>query len=302
MSLSFFKVKKWLLMITGRSVLHVNQNLGTRFVPGELCGYFNNLIEKVKKDKKEVLEEGSLPTVMMENGDRIIFPVAVFQYGLGCYDLYLSTNDLKYLNKFLELAKWAIDNQEDNGGWNNFFFIYPSNPYGAMCQGEAASLLVRAYKETNDLRFLTGAKKALDFMLNPKNDLIYTPDDKSLVLLEYAGKPAVLNGWIFALFGLYDVSLIDDCAKYSVSLNNTISTLKSYLAKFDCSYWSMYDLSNRIASPFYHKLHIAQLEALFLITKDPLFNKYTLLFKGYCKSPFKRIKAFFKKAKQKIKE
>ena len=34
-----------------------------------------------------------------------------------------------------------------------------------MSQGEGASLLLRAYAETKDIRYFNAAKKAIDFML-----------------------------------------------------------------------------------------------------------------------------------------
>ena len=36
-----------------------------------------------------------------------------------------------------------------------------------MAQGEAASLLIRGFKETGDKKYINAAKKAIDFMLLP---------------------------------------------------------------------------------------------------------------------------------------
>ena len=48
MSLTFRNIKKWFLMITGKSVFHVNQCLGEFFKPGTISGYFNSMIETKK--------------------------------------------------------------------------------------------------------------------------------------------------------------------------------------------------------------------------------------------------------------
>lgn len=303
MGLSFRNIKRWTLMIFGKSIYHVNQNLGKHFNPEELKGYFNNLTEKVTKADKKLLEKGSLPLLETNKNEKIIFPVAVLQYALGCYDLFLSTGNQLYRDKFLELSDWAVEKQEESGGWNNFWYIYPDHPYGAMCQGEAASVLVRAFRETNNSSYLLAAKKALNFIFLERSDAnLFKEVDDELILLEYENKPAVLNGWIFAAFGFYDVWLETKDVKYLSIFNKTIKTIEKYLSRFDNGYWSMYDLDGRIASPFYHKLHISQLEALYLTTNSDIFLKYQNKFIKYNKNPFKRLRAFIKKANQKIKE
>ena len=51
-----------------------------------------------------------------------------------------------------------------------------------MTQGEGASLLLRAYKETGDEKYFTGAKKAVYFMIIP----IEEGGTASLSILSYA--------------------------------------------------------------------------------------------------------------------
>ena len=78
-------------MLTGQSVWHVNQDLGKIFAKDEIRGYYNNMIEKVVK-MPELLENDDLPKLNLENCKFTYFPVAIFQYGLGCYDLFLLTS------------------------------------------------------------------------------------------------------------------------------------------------------------------------------------------------------------------
>lgn len=302
MALNAFNIKKWCKMLLGKSILHVNQNLGLCFVPGKLNGYFNNLTEKVTR-LPEILNNEQLPVVISESGQKVCFPVAIFQYGLGAFDLYLLNNDEKYLSKFKQCVDWALEKQEKSGAWNNFYFVYPDNPYGAMCQGEGASLLIRAYDLFRDEKYKLAACNALKFMIKPMEQggtSLYQND--GLILMEYTHLPAVLNGWIFALFGLYDYCLIDDEISFREALNNTINTLKRVLPIYDCGFWSMYDSHGMIASPFYHNLHIAQMKALHLIDGDELFGKYTSLFETYQNSLICRLKSFIVKASQKIRE
>ena len=302
MALTFRNIKKWFLMLTGRSVLHVKQTLGAFFVPDELRGYFNSMEEKVAK-QNHCLGKGIMPSYVNSKGKEYVFPVAVIQYGLGCYDLYLRTGNPLYKQKFIECSDWIIQKQNENGSIPNFIDDHPDKPFGAMCQGEAASLLTRAFKETQEPIYIENAKKALQFMLldvEKGGTTIY--DDNRAYLLEFTFRKPVLNGWIFAFFGVYDYLLIDRCSEFEKKYDLLLSSIIDTLPLFDCKYWSMYDLAGRITSPFYHNLHIAQLEALFLVSGNKTIENYLKKWKSYKKNPFRKMRAFLRKAFQKIRE
>lgn len=300
MGISIYNIKKWARMLTGNSEMHVHQTMGKYFVPNEVTGYFNNMTEKVLKEPK-LIDSDDIPLNHSEQGD-VIFPVTIFQYALGAYDLYLETKDKRYINKFMQLAEWAVDNQEPNGLWNNFGFIYPDAPYGSMCQGEGASVLVRAYKQNNDIKYLEAAKKAIEMMMLPmEKGGTAEVQGEDIVFFEFTNKPVVLNGWVFSIFGLYDLNIISD-NYYKETLSRAIRTLCKYLPKFDNGYWSMYDLDYRISSPFYHDLHIAQLQALSIAFDNVVFTQYRNLFNGYKNKKKNVLRAFITKAIQKIVE
>ena len=83
-----------------------------------------------------------------------------------------------------------------------------------MSQGEGASLLLRIYLETGDKKYLESASKAIRFMLTDCKDNGAACYNNGLCLLEYTHRPVILNGWIFALFGLYDyIILLQDTTK-----------------------------------------------------------------------------------------
>ena len=49
MSLDLYNIKKWVKMLTNRSIMHVNQDLGKVISnnPKKVMGYYNNLTDKV---------------------------------------------------------------------------------------------------------------------------------------------------------------------------------------------------------------------------------------------------------------
>lgn len=303
MGLSIYKIKKWIKMIFGKSLLHVNQDVGKSFSVLEIKGYYNNLTEKVEKDYANISKVEYIPKFVSESGKEVEFPISILQYALGCYDLYLQSKDSLYLRKFFSCVDWTFKHQTEVGSFDSFSFLYPDAPHSAMCQGEAASVLLRAWVQSSDERYLLAAKKSIDFMLNSKEEggtSLY--ENEGICLLEYTNLPCVMNGWIFALFGLFDLSLAIPCEQYKKAFLKSVKLLKEYLPRFDNGYWSMYDVGGKIASPFYHNLHIAQMQALYAITREEIFNEYANRFISYQKSFWKRTRAFVKKAIQKILE
>jgi len=288
-------------MLSGTSVSHVRQGLGKAFSKDQVAGYYNDFTAKVDM-QPELLETTELPMLETASGHKVYFPVEVFQYGFGAYDLFLLTADRRYHVKFMQTVTWTMQNQQEDGSWNNFFFIYPSHPYGAMAQGEGASLLLRAYSETKDEKYLISARKALDFMLKPIQEGGTTEySDQGLVLMEYTHRPTVLNGWIFAWWGLYDyMQTTGEHGKYYEAMEASCKALITSLPAFSTWYWSNYDLGGRIASPHYQIIHIAQLQAMYQLTGLSPFAEYANLWADYQKKPLNKSIAFIKKAYQKI--
>lgn len=300
MAITIYNIKKWCKMLTGRSIMHVEQDIGKIFSTCEIKGYYNDLTKKVTEDKENLGLE-KLPVNIIETGESVLFPTQIFQYGLGAFDLFLIHNKKIYLNKFKMCLEWAYLNQEESGAWNNFYFIYPEAPYSAMSQGEGASLLLRGFKLYNEKKYLIRAKKAIDFMLEDISNGGTSMDiEGQSFFLEYTNQPIVLNGLIFALFGLYDFSLVTEDIKYKRIFQERVASLKLLLPKFDNGYWSKYNCEKMIASSFYHKLHIAQLYVLYEITNEEIFKDYAMKWEKYLNRKCNKIKAFLVKAFQKI--
>ncbi len=297
MGVSVYKIKKWYKMLTGKSISHVNQGEGTCYSKTEIQGYYNDLTEKVTKDNPEIL----VPKYHVDTGEEIYFSIGIFQYGLGAYDLYLKTKEERYKTKLIACADWAVENQQPDGGWSTFEYESPKHPYSSMAQGEGISMLIRAHIETKDEKYFAAIKKAKDFMLKPISEGGTTNySDGGVYLYECTHDPLILNGWIFLLWGLYDYTkYIDDTEVLSV-LNKTLDTLKARLPEFDLKFWSKYEYGKRICSPFYHKLHIAQLKVMFDLFGDEIYKCYAEKWEKYEKGFWNSKTAFFIKAWQKV--
>ena len=128
MGISLYKIKKWYKMMTGKSISHVNQGIGTCYSRTEVMGYYNDLTEKVTKDDPDIL----VPQYHVDTGEKMYFSIGVFQYGIAAYDLYLTTKCEVYKNKLIACANWAVDNQQEDGGWVTFAYKNPDAPYSSM--------------------------------------------------------------------------------------------------------------------------------------------------------------------------
>lgn len=298
MGLTVQKLKKWVNMLRGNSVYHVNQGVGKCYSRDSIAGYYNDLTEKITRFG---VEDRNVPKTIVDSGDTVYFSIAIFQYGLGAYDIYLLNADQKALDKVLICADWAVNNQRENGSWITFLFENEENPYSSMAQAEGISLLIRAHKETNKAIYIESAKKAMEFMLISLQDggtTLYTEND--VFLYEYTYEPLVLNGWIFSIWGLFDYYKYTNDVKIKKILNASLNSLKKKLPEFDIGYWSKYDDGKRICSLFYHKLHIAQLLVMHDLFGDKIYKEYADKWEKYQNSFWKSKKAFIKKTIEKL--
>lgn len=298
MSVNLQKIKKWTNMMLGKSSYHVNQDEGKFYSKTEVKGYYNNLTEKITKYGKPGV---MVPKTVVDTGEEIYFSIAIFQYGLAAYDLYLENKKDEMKQIVLECAKWAAKNQDDNGRWVTFAYENEKMPYSAMAQGEGISLLIRANHLLGSRDYDKYIHKAYKYMITPIEDGGTTKyDGNNVYFYECPADPLILNGWIFSLWGVWDYVKEYQNKEAAILLRKTLCSLEKALPKYDNSYWSKYEDGKRIASPFYHSLHIAQLNVMSDLTGRKVYKRYAIRWKKYQNSCLKRKKAFVIKVLQKV--
>jgi heparosan-N-sulfate-glucuronate 5-epimerase len=295
-------------MVMGISDDHRDQGLGKYFVPGSLSGYYNDLTGKT--ESQYIVDHAGLPLERIPGGEHVYFPIPIMQKALGHWDRWLSSERrcAQHRTSFLHIAKWALDSQDDNGGWETWSHLRTKGvlPYSAMTQGEAISVLVRAFSATGEDVYLEGAHRALTPMLTPidKGGTSWLAPE-GLILEEVPlGIPnTILNGWVFALYGLYDLTIVDS-QDAREALESTLRALLARLQMFNAGFWSSYDTSGTVASPFYHRLHIAQLQALELSYPEHAerFRELRQTFQGQLASRPNLLQAVALKSYQKLRD
>ncbi len=294
MAVTWRNLKKWAKMITGRSLVHVHQNVGRFYSKDRIRGYYNDLREKVTRDS---VPPGSLPRDP-ETGGEIHCPTIIIQYGLGCYDCYLETNDPTFLQSFWACADWTVARMASDGAIPWTSDLARETPYSAMSQGEATSLLLRAFAESGNEKYLHSAQRACSFM---QNETVIFRDGLPLYQ-EFIGKPIVFNGMVFAIFGIYDLWLATKSESVLIDWQKAVDSLEKITPDYDSGRWVYYDEGKKYTSKFYLNLHVALLEAMYDLTGREVFNTHAIRWRKFLKNPFRRWLYFWRKAWQKIKE
>ena len=229
-------------------------------------------------------------------------PVTVAQYGLGLHSACERQPDAEQHRLFMKMADWHVDNLVDQGAFSVWlhefeFPIFNLNPpwVSGMAQGQGISLLLRAYQASADTRYLEAARRAISAF---DHDLAVggasvTEGVEDVWLEEYPNHPAshVLNGFIFALWGVMDYHRATQDAAAGAMVARCVATLARNMNKFEGFYWSRYDLvRSGNSSMDYHKLHVMQLDVMASLTADPTLLKYAQRWCAYLdgKDAFKR--------------
>jgi hypothetical protein len=234
--------------------------------------------------------------------------VSVAQYGLGAYEQWLAGEGEECLASAHAAAMHLISRQEPDGSWLHhkaFEHTFPLVPPWrcGMVQGEAASLLVRLHQTTGEEVFAEAAVRALaPLSLAREDGGVRALLDGRPWPEEYPTDPPsfVLNGAIFAMWGLRDVGVGLGNADATRAFEEGVDALAANLHRFDNGWWSLYCLFPHpvigVASSFYHDLHITQLQAMDMLSTRPEFEAMRLRWTSYAGSRWNRRRAFASKA------
>lgn len=237
-------------------------------------------------------------------------PTAIAQYGLGFYNRYMYEKKDEYIKRFLVQCDWLVSNLKGNK-YNIFVWIYDFDwnklraPwYSALSQGCGISALVRAYIITNKDQYLLSARKAYESFIKSIDEggVVYIDKEGDIWFEEEIDTPPthILNGFIWALWGIYDLYLLTNDLSIIKLFNMAVSTIEKNLYKYDTGYWSLYGLYQTklkmIASPFYHSLHITQLKIMYKMTGKEIFQEFAARWEKYSKNLLCRSRALIEKA------
>ncbi len=260
----------------------------------------------------QTFDDSGIPLYKTPNDNIIYHPIVICQYALGVYEhLVLSKFSNHILkNKFLIQADWLVSNQVKINNGSVWLINYPLPEFGlnkewfsSMAQGEAISVLTRAYSITKNEKYIRTAEDAiLMFDIPVKQGGLLNFFKNLPVFEEYPSEintVAVLNGTIFALFGLFDLLLLVNSSKAKQLFDTGIESLKQILPYYDTGYWCRYYLfdypKEYLASYTYMCLVYEQLESLYYITNDDIFIEYSNKWRSYSQNFVYKLRALLNK-------
>lgn len=178
-------------------------------------------------------------------------------------------------DQYLKMAEWLLKNMREDGAYENRF---PHVSYGVaagwvsgMGQGLAASVLVRAHLMTGEPRYLDGAMKAIRPLFKTFAAGGAQSVDGEGVWLEEVPEEEpshILNGLIFAWWGLWDVATVVDDPEVKDLRDSVADTLRRNIWNYDSPEGARYELKRThvVNTGHYLPLQVLQLDAMRLMT------------------------------------
>lgn len=276
------------------------QQLEAAFTPGDPgSGYYNDLRPHLAAYAPGPGDGRAALSRLAADRERAN-PVTIAQLGLGAWQR--AAEDEAWLGCVEAVAVWLVEALEPDGTLDYRFPLRGTYEVAApwasaMAQGEAASLLVRAGETLGRPELLEAAVEAVRPLVEGRAGLV-VETAAGPVLEEYPTAPPshVLNGWIFALWGLYDVAHGAGAAAAGALFERSAAALGARLPLYELpGGWTRYDLFPHalpnVASPFYHALHTAQLRALCRLAGDPRLAAAAARWQAAGSSPWVRAGA-----------
>ena len=221
-------------------------------------------------------------------------PAAVAQLALGWHERALHgdpTAESAFLAVCEDLASSAVS--VDSGLLWPYTVAVAKYPlaapwYSGMAQGQIASAFVRAWRRTRDDQFAELALNAVGPLLERSSAELVSRTPRGPVIEECGPMrpPAhILNGWIFGLWGVRDVSVALGAARAERLATESTDALAASAALYDTGWWTRYSLYPHVlpdlAKPFYHRLHVVQMEVMRDLTGAAEFASAAIRWDSY---------------------
>ncbi|MFW5700791.1 MAG: D-glucuronyl C5-epimerase family protein [Cyclobacteriaceae bacterium] len=232
-------------------------------------------------------DEKGVPMCGDGKGNLVYFPINIAQYGFILHAQYLENQRSQLMDRLLNCIAKLEELKTSRDGYtvwyhHNYESKYKIQPpwASAMAQGEVISFYLRLYQVTNNESLLQTSQEAYEFLsIDYSQGGVRRYDENgNLWLEEYPSEPPsyVLNGFIYTIFGLYDLYRVTGRSDVKADIDECIITLKLNLHRFDSGYWSDYDLQKKELVRYYYQknVHVPQLAVLYGLTNERVFKTY----------------------------
>jgi len=224
------------------------------------------------------------------NGEYYYHPVDILNRCHAYLAAYYSTGEEQYLDRAKTFVhRLLIEADEYNNAiYYPYHFDYNLHGlpeaelkapwYSGLAQGSALGVLSRLFMFTNDSTYLRAANKTFYSLLHLNGAghpwVAFIDNTGCYWIDEYPlWQPSrTLNGFIYAVFGLYDYQQLTQDSKAEKVIKDCFKTLKNYIPLFRRKGQpSFYGLQYQYFTADYHPTHIYQLRMLGKMTGDNFF-------------------------------
>jgi hypothetical protein len=255
---------------TGRGVGFEPQPVGGLFDGRAVNGYFVDLSAKTQAPgavRPERLSPAGLAQLALGWWERSLKGDAGAG---GAFDRVCALIEARAVADGAEL-RWPYDMRVPK---------YKLNPpwHSALAQGQIGSVLVRAHIRTSDDRYADMARRAVLPLIADASGGLVTITSYGPILEEApsAAPSHILNGWIYALWGLWDVAVSLGDGAAAERFERSTRCLSDMIDDYDVGWWTLYSLYPHrlpdLAKPFYQGIHVAQAEVMSRLTGLPVFD------------------------------
>jgi heparosan-N-sulfate-glucuronate 5-epimerase len=201
-------------------------------------------------------------------------PAGLAQLGLGWWERMLA-GERRAADEFLVVCE-ALEKRavaERGALWwpskvpvNKYV---PLSVFSSLPQAQVISVFIRAFLLTGESRWESLALRALPTLLSSRTSELVRETEFGPVLEESPSEPPshILNGWIYALFGLWETRIGIGHERAAEMFESSTACLRTMLRFYDVGWWTRYSLYPHrlpdLAKPFYHRLHVHQVEVLY---------------------------------------
>jgi heparosan-N-sulfate-glucuronate 5-epimerase len=270
----------------GKDYFHQPQPLGSHFL-NPAC-YYNDFRGKALWHGP--LRDGLPALYVPAWGEDVLFPIMVLQFGLGCFDRWALGEGEHFGSSSVRVVRWIRGALNEHSHLDNLFprlrpaYQYHSSNSG-MAQGEAMSLMIRVVRSgllcESEVEETSKSVESIfrNMVLPVESGGTLLRNGKRAYFCEACRRDGhwVMNGWIYAVFGLLDYCIWSGNRLGYTLLEEMLASLRAEIPGFLLpDGWSRYDNAGRIASPFYQRLHANLFEALGLLFGDDLFAETSL--------------------------
>lgn len=265
--------------VLSRGVGYERTPPGSRFDMADLPGYYIDFSSKTRSPS------AAQPAALV--------PAGLAQLALGWWERAFEEGESAQ-RMFREIAELLVRTGSEDGDALVWFYRIEDRKYrvspptiSCLAQAQAASVLVRRHLLDGEPADAELARRAILPLVSETTPTVLARLDAGPALEEAPSDPPslILNGWIYALWGLRDVAVALGDETAARMFKASTACLVETLPRYDAGWWSRYSLFPHrlpdLAKLFYHRLHVDQLDVMHALTSDAVFAATAARWRGY---------------------